>query len=213
MNMSDKFLEQLDPTRRSFIKKLVAAGAAAPVVATFSIDALSQAINSSRTGGSSFSACQPDLGYVGPTAFAAHLAYAGPPQDFGARVNGELRLAADDDGGHGNDDDAHGNDGGGHRRARKQRIQTNLQLVDGAVFGNAQILINGNTAVSLNSGKSYIDASSLFPGACDLDFLLNAMAAGQATVLVAVSYLGNALNLTGGITPAGPGFDFASLKA
>ena len=201
--MSDKFLEQLDPTRRSFIKKLVAAGAAAPVVATFSIDALSQTVNSSRAG--SFSACQPDLGYVGPTAFAAHLAYAGAPQDFGARVNGELRLAADDDGAHGNDDD--------HRHARKNRIQTDLQLVDGAVFGNAQILINGNPAVSVNADKSYIDASSLYPGTCDLDFLLNAMAAGQATVLVSVSYLGNGLNLTGGITPAGPDFDFASLKA
>lgn len=212
MSEEKSLLQQLDPTRRAFVKKLMVAGAAAPVIATFSIDALAQGINSSSAS-ASFHVCQPDEGYIGPGRFAAHLTYVGDSSDPAGRTNGEIHLVVNRDG----DDDDHGKGPKGDKNQKKKpgrRVNTQLQLVSDPafVFAWAAILINGQYAVTLNAGDSYFDATNVDPNFCDLDFVLNAMAGGTATALVSATFLGNPVSLSGAINAAGPGFDFVNLK-
>lgn len=224
--MSDEFLQNLDPSRRAFFKKLLAAGAAAPVIASFSIEALVQPagaqgvpLSSHSSMSSSGYPCPVDLGYAGPGRFAAHLSYGGSPYDLASGANGEMTLVVNDrdhdghgdhddhnPGGHGHQDQNHGQDG------QARGVHVRIETVSGVVFGSAQILINGSVAVNLPAADYRFDASDLTPAACDLDNVLNACAAGTATAVVLVNYLGVALNIVGPIAPVGPGFEVIDLE-
>lgn len=73
-------LEHVATERRDFLKKLLASAAfAAPVIATFSIDALqadpvySSTANTLITANLTANQCATDVGYVGPRLFLAHV--------------------------------------------------------------------------------------------------------------------------------------------
>lgn len=219
--MNDTLLEQLPPNRRDFVKRLLAAGAAAPVIATFTLDALTQTVSSSLSAGSSYSiACQPDLGYVGPTRFTAHLTLASGGRGFGDSVNGEVRLelandsAADKGGKDKKDDkDAKGgkNEKGKGDEANGIRVQ--VSLVDGVTFASCTILIQGVPAATTNDTDAVLAATDLNPSFCNLDFLLHSLASGSGVALVTLNYLSQQLVLSGPITPLAPGSDIRDLNS
>lgn len=83
----DTVLQKLDAKRRDFLKSVLAAGFAAPLVATFSIDALTaesanaqSVCNIARNVTLEINTCG-DAGYVGPGTFQCHLTPGYPPRD------------------------------------------------------------------------------------------------------------------------------------
>jgi len=213
--MNDTLLEQLPPNRRDFVKRLLAAGAAAPVIATFTLDALTQTVSSSLSAGSSYSiACQPDLGYVGPTRFTAHLTLASGGRGFGDSVNGEVRLELVNER-DGHDDHGKQDDHGKHAKSGDQAsgIRVQVKLVDGVTFASCTLLIQGVPAATTNDTDAVLAATDLNPSFCNLDFLLHSLAAGSGVALVTLNYLSQQLVLSGPITPSAPGSDIRDLNS
>lgn len=194
---NDSVLGKVDAKRRDFLKTVLAAGFAAPVVATFSIDAL--AAESANAGGAPNSSypgfpnvtgfpnvsnispiapntCATDLGYVGPSSFQAHLVAVGPTSAPGsaAGVNGEATLTA-----------------------TSTNIAVTVTLVSSAEVTSESLLINGETVPISNNMISSTNLGKL----CGFDEVLNALATSRATLVVEGTYKGESFTLSAVLQP------------
>ena len=210
-------LEHVPAARRDFLKKLLAGAAfAAPVIATFSIDALTaepayaQNITSNVVG---FTAnltanqCATDVGYVGPQFFLAHvsggLAPAPPPPPGGPkvdyRINGEVFFRLNMS--HAGSPTTGPNIVAGYVNA----IGGYIEMVEGVTLTSGEIMIGPATAVELTLAGITLSAITVFapekgaPVVCDLDELADAMAVGQATVRLHGIYRGSNFTVNGPI--------------
>jgi hypothetical protein len=206
---SNRIFDQLDPSRRDFVKRVLAGAAfAAPVIATFSIESLgvtaayaqgasgSSSVSSSAPSGSNPGAssgpCLQDLGYVGPERFEAHVA----DTSGNTRVNGELAIKIDGD----------------YDAARSAEVR--LDMTRDSVVTSAYLAINGVNVVNLplvehhEADPHYYTGkicSSDIMNLCDFDALLQSLASQLVTAFVLGTYLGTSFSAQGAVVPASGG--------
>jgi len=180
-------LEHVHPHRREFLKKALAGAAfAAPVIATFSIDALT-ANSAYAFAPNTSNQCSADAGYVGPQNFQAHVS-AGPLAGWVHRVNGEatFRFSLYGEGG----------------VPSLSGINVSIQMVDNATITKAEIMVGPITAVSWSSNPyMIIDGNLTTQVACDLDELADLMASLCTTLQVTGMYAGMPYVAIGSILP------------
>lgn len=197
-NTNLNVISKLDSKRRDFLKSLIAAGFATPLVATFSIDTLTAESASAQSAANCANACNTcpgDTGYVGPGSFQAHLAgttFLVPPPSTGPipvaapvkfssyRVNGEATFTVDG-------------------VSFATGIATTLLLVAGATVAKAYLVVSGmEIPFSSTTGVMTPSTASKL---CDLDDVLNAMASGQATAFVQGTYMSSPFLISGPVQP------------
>jgi hypothetical protein len=176
---NDKFLAKLDPSRRQFFGRLIGTGFAIPLIATFSIDALSM---ESAAAATSSNACNvghggPDVGYVGPAHFMARLV----DNVSDSRLQGNVVFDLDT--------------GKGLRQ-----LTTHLTVTRDAAVLSAAVLVNGTQVATFPDQKGVISTVLCFP---DFDAFLEALADNQATISVVAVYAGVTHTLTGPLQPQG----------
>jgi hypothetical protein len=174
---SQNLLAKVDPNRRGFVKRVLAGAAfAAPIVATFSIDGLS--VDSAMAQVTTSGVCSLDPGYVGPSSYRAHVSGSG------TRVNGEVQFSIDYD------------------PRQTGSLDTSLEMTENTVVTEAYISVNSVEVATIPLHGESIDTANI-TGLCDFDALLQAMAAGQATVTVIGTYEGSPYTVTGPVVPLG----------
>lgn len=195
--MSDEknLFAHVDPARRDFLKKLLAGAAfAAPVIATFSIEALTAdkaygtpSPNSSNTTNITNQICAGDVGYVGPTNFQAHVAVGPVFTPVENRVNGEANITV-----YLNSPSSVG------------EILVNVQMVPFATVNSVTILAELLPAATMTGGSSFILTTSNLNTrvACDLDELADLIASGGCVLTVEGSFSGRPYTATGVIVVA-----------
>jgi hypothetical protein len=198
-------LEHVPPARREFLRRLLAGSAfAAPVFATFSIDALTATSAQAQTfanAGFYFpnAVCATDTGYVGPTAFQAHVAviggfgFGGVPT--GPRVNGEVNLTL------------------GTPRPDLAAIAGSVVMVPGAIVSSVEILrgpavlarhktTNSNFTITPGDLMTNVVGEPINQTVCcDLNELADMMASLETRILVQGTLYGNAFSVSGQILP------------
>jgi hypothetical protein len=200
--IGNRVLNHVDPSRRDFVKRVLAGAAfAAPVVASFSIESLyvNAAYGQSSSSGSASSSsacnisgscqCLADPGYVGPAVFQAYV----EDTSGNTRVNGELFLHISGD--------CHDNEAADIR----------LRMTPDAEATAAHLTINGQEVATIPLEDSHelgkhdltgkIKASDLL-NLCDFDALLQAMASQQVVAVVQGTYSGRSFNAQGSVLPA-----------
>ena len=205
--IGNRVLNHVDPSRRDFVKRVLAGAAfAAPVVASFSIESLyvnaayglsSSSASASSSSSSSSSGCNisgscqclADPGYVGPAVFQAYV----EDTSGNTRVNGELFLHISGD--------CHDNEAADIR----------LRMTPDAEATAAHLTINGQEVATIPLEDSHehgkhdltgkIKASDLL-NLCDFDALLQAMASQQVVAVVQGTYSGRSFNAQGSVLPA-----------
>jgi len=176
---NEKFLQQVDPNRRDFFGRLLGAGFAIPLIATFSIDALSvesaAAQSSNTVGCGNLSFAGVDQGYVGPSKFQARLLDTTP----NSRLQGHVDFDLDD-------------------KKGLRLLNTHTTVTRDALVMSAQVFVNGTSVASFPDNKGVIDRGSLrcFP---DFDAFLEALANKQGSVSITATYAGVTHTLTGAI--------------
>jgi hypothetical protein len=172
-NSKETVLQNVDPKRRDFLKSVLAAGFAAPLVATFSIDALTAESANAQVAVNSFPNACGDTGYVGPSSFHAHIVAMGAPPFMAAspQVNGEVFFTVQT-----------------LRGFSATGILPAVQLVSNTTISKAYLLVNGQVISFTNGGA--ITSNDLIGKVCDLDALLNAMATDQVAVFIEGQYEG-----------------------
>jgi hypothetical protein len=173
------FLEKVDPSRRQFFGRLIGTGFAAPLIATFSIDALS--IESAAAFQTS-NACNvghggPDMGYVGPAHFKARLVDSSSQ----SRLQGNVVFNLD-------------------TRHNLRQLTTHLTVSRDATVLEASVRVNGTPVATFPDGKGVIATVLCF---ADFDGFLEALADKQATISVTAVYAGVTHTLTGPLEPQG----------
>jgi hypothetical protein len=199
-------LEHVPPARREFLRRLLAGSAfAAPVFATFSIDALTATSAQAQTfanAGIYFpnAVCTEDTGYVGPTTFQAHVAlqsdgfgFSGVPT--GPRVNGQVNLTL------------------ASPRPDLTGIIGNVLMVPGAIVSSVEILRGLKVlARHKTTGPNFtITAGDLVTNlvgepvnpmlVCDLNELADMMASLETRILVQGTLYGSVFSVSGQILP------------
>jgi hypothetical protein len=189
-----KVLDHVDPARREFLKRLLAGAAfAAPVVATFSIDALTAdpayafANTTNTTNIPNIAHCTADVGYVGPTQFQAHVS-GGPGGLLGGqgRVNGEVTLNLVVSG------------------QVVTAIHGTVTLVSGATITSVSIVAGPTLTktVPVTGGAFTIQSANLdTTKVCDLDEVADLMASGEARFQVTGTEAGKNFTIAGMIIP------------
>jgi len=205
--LSNRIFDHVDPSRREFVKRVLAGAAfAVPVVASFSIESLSvnaaygqssssSSLTSSACNISGSCRCLADPGYVGPGVFQAYV----EDVSGNTRVNGELTFVIRGDGDFDRDD-------------RNGRIaDVTLSLTKDAQVTSAYLTINGQEVANVQlqaahglgqhnlSGK--ITTADLM-NLCDFDALLQAMASQQVVVIVQGTYSSNYFDAQGPVLAA-----------
>jgi len=184
-----KVLDQIDPARREFMKRLlVGAAFAAPVVATFSIDALTADPAygfSPNTTNITNQVCVGDAGYVGPTSFQSHVSVGPIFALLENRVNGQVTFNAEVIG------------------STVELIDVSVSMVPGATVLSVSILAGPLTAVTMPGSFFSIASSNLDTKlACDLDELSDLMASGDTFCVVQGTFAGKKFSATGPIVAA-----------
>jgi hypothetical protein len=177
----DSVLLKLDAKRRDFLKGILGAGFAAPLLATFSIDALSVESANAQSVCNTYANTCGDTGYVGPGAFQAHLA---EPRASAGGPNGEATLTV-------------------NGRSIATGIGISVTLVNGAVLSSLYLIVSGSYILipmnAANVSNGLITNNTLEP--YDLDEVLNAMAFGQVNIQVQGTYRGEPFTIAGQIIP------------
>lgn len=184
----DAILNRVDPSRREFVRRVLACTAfAAPVVTTFSIGSLATDTALAQSGACITGTpstplsyvsgqCISDTGYVGPSGFQAHV----EDVSGNTRVNGEVFINV----------------------FPNSTAAITLQMVKNAQVRLAYLAINCADIVNIPlSGNPIINASSLL-GMCDFDQFLEALASQQVTAVVSGTYSGINFNAQGPVTTA-----------
>lgn len=191
-------LNNVEPNRRSFVKKVLAGAAfTVPVIATFSIESLFVDSAYAQCGRSNSSAYAsgpsglPDLGYVGPAVFQAYV----DDVSGNTRVNGEVTLSVDSDRG----------------QHRDTTINVRIRMTKDAQVSSASLTVNGYTVanIELHASDDFghgdhdgrISATDI-QGLCDLDNLFQDLASQQVTAVVAGTYSGTPFNAQGPVKAA-----------
>jgi hypothetical protein len=212
---SNHIFDNLDPSRRDFVKRVLAGAAfAAPVIATFSIESLgvtaayaqgasgSSSVSSSGPSGSSPGAssgpCLQDLGYVGPERFEAHVA----DTSGNTRVNGELVIKIDGD----------------HDVAKAAEVR--LDMTKDSLVTSAYLAINGVNVVNIPLVEHHEADPHYYTGRicpsdimnlCDFDALLQSLASQLVTAFALGTYFETSFSAQGAVAPAS-GDSFIQIK-
>ncbi len=203
---SNRLLSQVAPSRRGFVKSVLAGATfAATVIASFGLENMEirsadgQILNSSQSvylSSSSLNRCLPDLGYVGPSFFQAYvLDISGS-----TRVNGVLTFSVEQDG---------KSLGVRMRMSRDASVSAVSLTVNSVNVANVQ-LHNDHDGFGRrdNESEGRITAADVI-GLCDFDALLQAMASQTAKAVVLGSYASSSFDAEGSVLPmaGGPVFD------
>jgi hypothetical protein len=205
---SNRLLSQVAPSRRGFVKSVLAGATfAAPVIASFGLENMEirsadgQIINSSQSvylsssvysSSSSLNRCLPDLGYVGPSFFQAYvLDISGS-----TRVNGVLTFSVEQDG---------KSLGVRMRMSRDASVSAVSLTVNSVNVANVQ-LHNDHDGFGRrdNESEGRITAADVI-GLCDFDALLQAMASQTAKAVVLGSYASSSFDAEGSVLPMAGG--------
>lgn len=203
-NSTNRVLSQVVPSRRGFVKTVLAGATfAAPAIASFSIANMGigsadaqNPTSSAYTSSSSSMPCLPDLGYVGPSYFQAYaLDISGS-----TRVNGALTFNLEQDG---------------------KALRVRMRITKDASVSSVSITVNGRQVATVKMGEDdgngfgrrddgvegRVTAANL-SGLCDFDSLLQAMASQTAQVEVQGTYSYSSFDAQGSILPmvGGPVF-------
>jgi hypothetical protein len=211
----DGLLSQVAPSRRGFVKSVLAGAAfAAPVIASFSVESMeiasaggqtlstSSSSLGSSSGYSSLSRnpCLPDLGYVGPAYFQAYvLDISGA-----TRVNGQLDFNLEQ---------------GGKSLGVRVRMTRDISLSSIYLMANSVEIATIQLATGDDDGfgrreegvEGKITAADLV-GLCDFDALLQALASRTATAVVQGAYASSAFDSQGSVVPMSGGPTFHTEK-
>lgn len=187
-----KVFDLVHPARRQFLKRLLAGAAfAVPVISTFTVDSLTvdtvHAMGGSNITNISNQVCRGDVGYVGPRSFEAHVSTGAIFNDDDYRVNGQVVLRAYTDGG-----------------PIAYYLEGEVFIVPGASVQSVFISTYGRTAaeVSTNGQFTILPKDLDTRVMCDIDELMDAIAAGNATCTVTGEYYDRRYSATGQIYAA-----------
>lgn len=194
---NNPILSQVEPSRRGFVKTVLAGAAfAAPVIASFSIDSLGvdaaygqSASSSVASYSGGYGPCLPDVGYVGPAQFQAFVLDV----SGSTRVNGELTISV---------------------RMRDNMADVRLQMTKDADVSSAYLTLNGINAANIvlrpdnDWGRRHyegtIGANDLV-GVCDFNSLLQGLASQTGAAVVLGTYSSASFRAQGSVLPgAGP---------
>ncbi len=180
-DVKKRLVDHVDPNRRSFVRQILGGAAfVPPLIATFSIESLT----ASPDEPSNPNACLEDAGYVGPSAYQAHV--SDPTK--ATRGNGvgtfliqipPLQPAS----------------------VQKAQISYSLVLTIIPSLRSPRSRSSGKTVCTVNGLESTIDSKNL-DNLCDFDELLQGFAAGIAKLVVQVDYKDSMYTLSGPIVPA-----------
>jgi hypothetical protein len=179
----ERLLEHITPNRRDFVKRIVGSAAfAPPFIATFSMDSLTAR---AAEPPSNANVCEEtDPGYVGPTTFQCHI--SDPNQE--TRANGQATFTV--------------NTPLFGPETTPTQLQSSLMLTHHTNVDSAYIVVNGQNLATVPTNNGTIGSGDI-TGPCNLDELLQAMAAGLATLSVVVTFDSTQYTLTGPIVPVG----------
>jgi hypothetical protein len=176
-----KLLEHITPNRRDFVRRILGSAAfAPPLIATFAIDSLRA--NAAEPPSNANVCEETDPGYVGPTTFQCHI--SDPNQE--TRANGQATFTATSP--------------GFPPAPTPTELQSSLMLTHHTTVNSAYIVVNGQNLATVPTPNGTIGAGDI-TGPCNLDELLQAMAAGLATLSVVVTFDSTEYTLTGPIIP------------
>jgi len=168
-------VDQVDPNRRSFVARLLGAAAfVPPLIATFSMDALTARASEPLN-------CNIDEGYVGPNQFQAYL--SGP----GTRANGVATFTIT-------------SPSNQPPSVCLAGVTYTLKLTKGASAVDGVIIFKGKCIVNLPIGTPA--AINDYNGLCDLDELLDDLKSGHAIMQLVITSNGKEFTLSGSITPS-----------
>lgn len=196
---SNRLLSQVAPSRRGFVKSVLAGATfAAPVIASFALENMEirsadgQTLNGSQSVYSSMNRCLPDLGYVGPSFFQAYvLDISGS-----TRVNGVLTFSVEQDG---------KSIGVRMRMSRDASVSTVSLTVNSVNVANVQLHSDHDGfGRGDNESEGRITAADVI-SLCDFDALLQAMASQTAKAVVLGSYASSSFDAEGSILPMAGG--------
>lgn len=197
----NRLLSQVAPSRRGFVKSVLAGAAfAAPVIASFSVENLEirsangQILNSSQSAYlSSSNPCLPDLGYVGPSFFQAYvLDISGS-----TRVNGQVSFNIQQD----------GKALGVRMRMTRDASASAVNLsVNGVNVATVQLGGGDNNGFGRRNNESQgrITAADV-TGLCDFDSLLQALASQTVKAVVQGTYASSSFDAQGLVLPMAGG--------
>jgi len=178
-------IDHVAPNRRDFVRRILAGTAfVPPLIATFSIDTLTA--NAADDQLDSNSCNVQDQGYVGPNYFQAHV--SDPKKDTRANGVGTFLIVpailppAS---------------------VSTAKIETTLVMTGNTTVDSAHIEVFGNNVCSVPPQGGTITAADVH-GLCDFDGLLEALAAGIATLVCKVTVSSSPFTLKGPILPASP---------
>jgi hypothetical protein len=181
-DVKKRLVDHVDPNRRSFVRQILGGAAfVPPLIATFSIESLTA---SPEEPTNSNTCLAEDAGYVGPSAYQAHV--SDPTK--ATRANGvgtfviqipPMQPAS----------------------VQKAQIRYSLVLTINTIFTESHIEIEGKTVCTVNGLEGTIDSKNL-NNLCDFDELLQGLAAGSGKLVVQVDYKGSMFTLSGPIVPA-----------
>jgi len=196
---SKRLLSQVAPSRRGFVKSVLAGAAfAAPVIASFSVENMEVASAEGQSYFCSSSAspsqcCRPDLGYVGPAFFQAYvLDISGA-----TRVNGQLNFNLEQDG---------KSLGVRMRMTRDVAVSSVYLVANSTEIATVQMATPDHDDFGRRDGGSEgrITAADLVR-LCDFDALLQAIASQTVTAVVQGSYASTSFNAQGSVLPMAGG--------
>jgi hypothetical protein len=180
----ERLLERISANRRDFVKRILGGAAfVPPFIATFGIDSLTA--NAAEPPTNANVCEETDPGYVGPNAFQCHI--SDPNQE--TRANGEATFTL--------------NTPFFDRDSAPTHLQSSLQVTPNTTVNSAYIVVNGSNLATVPTHNGTIGAAEI-TGPCNLDELLQAMAAGLATLSVMVTFDSMEYTLTGPIVPGTP---------
>ena len=208
----DCLLSRVAPSRRGFVKSVLAGAAfAAPVIASFSVENMEVASaggqtlssNTGSLGGSASGSeklCLPDLGYVGPAYFQAYvLDISGA-----TRVNGQLDFNLEQD---------------GKTLGVRMRMTADANVSAVYLMANYAEIATIQMAAADHDGFGHHDGGSEgritaadIVGLCDFDALLQAMASQTVTAVVQGTYASSSFNAQGSVVPMAGGPTFHTEK-
>lgn len=172
-----KLVDHVEPNRRSFVARLLgAASFVPPLIATFSMDALTARAGEPLN-------CNVDEGYVGPNEFQAYL--SGP----GTRANGVATFTIT-------------SPSNQPPSVCVAGVTYNLKLTKGASAVNGVILLKGKCIVTLPIGTPAAIIATDYDTLCDLDELLDDLKSGHTIMQLVITSNGKQFTLSGPIQPS-----------
>jgi len=171
-----RLAEQVAPNRRDFVMRVLGGAFVPPLIATFSMDALT-ATSAEAQISPNTSACLQDPGYVGPNVFECHFFDPGKK----TLANGEVTIVV--------------------VATPAKHLETAIVVSNDTIINSTHIVVNGQNVASVPRPSGTIERDQV-SDLCSFDELLLAMGAAIATITCDVTFEGERFTLTGPIIAA-----------